>query len=105
VRKEIMAAAAAASPAGGETGRTAPAADSEEARWQPALGLPCQLTVDLPLPAFKVADYLKLRPGSVVATEWRVSHEVPLRINGRLIGWGEFEGSGNRLAVRLMELA
>ena len=77
----------------------------EELRWQPVLGLPCQLTVDLPVPNFKVADFLALRPGSVLATSWRLAHDVPLRVNGTLIGWAEFEGAGRRLAVRLTELA
>jgi flagellar motor switch/type III secretory pathway protein FliN len=76
-----------------------------EARWRPLLGLPCQLTVDLPLPHFKVADFLALRPGSVFGTDWRIARDIPLRINGNLIGWAEFEGTGNRLAVRVMELA
>jgi flagellar motor switch/type III secretory pathway protein FliN len=100
-----MAAAATVSPAAGEKPQPARAAESEEALWQPALGLPCQLTIDLPLPNFTVGDFLRLRAGSVIVTQWRVSREVPLRINGTLIGWGEFEGSGQRLAVRLMELA
>ncbi|HME36531.1 MAG TPA: FliM/FliN family flagellar motor C-terminal domain-containing protein [Candidatus Sulfotelmatobacter sp.] len=79
--------------------------ENEEARWRPVLGLPCQLTVELPLPNFKVADFLALRPGSVLATNWRLAHDIPLRINGTLIGWAEFEGAGSRLAVRLTELA
>jgi flagellar motor switch/type III secretory pathway protein FliN len=77
----------------------------EEARWRPVLGLPCQLTVDLPLPSFTVADFLGLRPGSVLGTNWRLAHDIPLRINGTLIAWGEFEGAGSRMAVRLTELA
>jgi len=77
----------------------------EDPRWQCVLALPCQLTVDLPLTNFTVADFVKLRSGSVVATAWRVSRDVPLRVNGTLIAWAEFEGSGNRLAVRLTELA
>ena len=80
-------------------------AEREDPRWKPVLDLPCQLTVDLPLPNFKVADFLKLQRGSVMATGWRVTHDVPLRVNGTLIGWGEFEGAGNRLAVRVTELA
>jgi flagellar motor switch/type III secretory pathway protein FliN len=76
----------------------------EEARWQPVLALPCELVVELPLPNFKVSDFLKLQAGSVIATEWRVTRDVPLRANGTLIAWGEFDGSGNRLAVRLTEL-
>jgi flagellar motor switch/type III secretory pathway protein FliN len=78
---------------------------NEEARWRPVAGLPCQLTVELPLPNFKVADFLAMRPGSIVATRWRLAQDVPLRINGTLIAWAEFEGGGSRLAVRLTELA
>lgn len=77
---------------------------NEDARWRPVLGLPCQLTVELPLPHFKVADFLELRTGSVLATGWQLARDIPLRINGTLIGWGEFEGAGSRLAVRLTEL-
>jgi flagellar motor switch/type III secretory pathway protein FliN len=79
--------------------------DNEDTRWQPVLALPCQMAVDLPLPNFKVGDFLKLQAGSVIATAWRITRDVPLRINGTLIGWGEFDGSGKYLAVRLTELA
>jgi flagellar motor switch/type III secretory pathway protein FliN len=79
--------------------------ESEELRWRPALELSCQLTVDLPVPGFKVSDFLTLRLGAVLESDWRLTRDIPLRINGTLIGWAEFEGSGNRLAVRLMELA
>jgi flagellar motor switch/type III secretory pathway protein FliN len=89
----------------GEKSQAALVPDGEETRWRPALGLPCQITVELPLPNFKVADFLKLRAGSVVTTQWRLTQDVPLRVNGTLIGWGEFEGAGTRLAVRLTELA
>jgi flagellar motor switch/type III secretory pathway protein FliN len=78
---------------------------NEDPRWRSVLALPCLVTVDLPLAKFTVADFVKLRTGSVVATAWRVSHDVPLRANGTLIAWAEFEGAGNRLAVRLTELA
>ncbi len=89
--------------AGGAENETAK--QNEEARWRPVLDLPCQLTVDLPLPGFKLADFLKLQVGSVVATRWRLAQDIPLLINGTLIAWGEFEGGGRRLAVRLTELA
>ena len=80
-------------------------AENEDSRWSPVLDLPCQLTVDLPLPSFKVADFLKLQSGSILASAWRVTRDVPLRVNGTLIGWGEFEAGGSRLALRLTELA
>ena len=69
------------------------------------LDLPCQLTVDLPLPHFKVADFLALQGVRSLLPSWRLTHDIPLRVNGTLIGWGEFEGAGTRLAVRLTELA
>ena|SRR5271165_3456255 len=100
------AAAQTMSPADAQKPRkTTEPEDEGDARWQPVLGLPCQLTVDLPIPNFKVADFLALRPGSVLATNWRLAHDIPLRINGTLIAWAEFEGAGSRLAVRLTELA
>jgi len=79
--------------------------EKEDPRWRPVLGLSGELTVELPLPRFKVADFLNLQAGSVIPTYWRVTHDVPLRVNGTLIGWGEFEGASHRLAVRLTELA
>lgn len=82
-----------------------PTSEAEELRWRPVMGLSCQLTVDLPVPNFKVSDFLALRPGSVLATDWRLASDIPLRINGTIIAWAEFEGGGSRLAVRLMELA
>lgn len=86
-------------------GSPIPPSESEELRWRPALALPCQLTVDLPLPQFRVSDLLQLKVGSVVPTNWRLARDVPLRVNGTLIGWSEFEVVGSRLAVRLTELA
>jgi flagellar motor switch/type III secretory pathway protein FliN len=77
----------------------------DEARWRPLLGLPGQVTVDLPLPNFDIADLLRLAVGSVARSGWQVVRDVPLRVNGILIGWCEFEAVGNRLAVRLTELA
>jgi flagellar motor switch protein FliN/FliY len=97
-----MAAAAPAMDGVREEGRQA---QREEARWKPVLGLHCELTVDLPLPGFKVADLLTLRPGSVIDARWRVGQDVPLRLNGTLIAWIEFELVGDRLAVRVTELA
>jgi len=73
--------------------------------WVHVERLLCQFTVELPLPGFRVADLLQLRPGSVIASRWQVGNDVPLRINGALIGWSEFEVVGSRLAVRLTELA
>lgn len=103
-----MAATATGQASGGTAAQTSAisaTAAVDEARWRPFLALACQLAIDLPLPRFRVADFLKLRAGSVIATDWRVTHDVPLRVNGTVIAWGEFDGSRRHLAVRVTELA
>jgi flagellar motor switch/type III secretory pathway protein FliN len=102
-------------PRGQLAGETVPSAanpelpgrpeSEEDERWRPVLGLPCEFAVDLPLPGFKIADLLKLRTGSVINSHWPVERDAPLRLNGTLIGWSEFEVVGHSLAVRLTELA
>ncbi len=77
----------------------------DESRWQPVMGLPCNLWVELALPHFKVRDFLSVRIGSVLHTEWSLGRDVPLQVNGALIGWGELESINTRLAVRVTELA
>lgn len=101
----MAAAAQTLSPTTPEKAPAVPPAQAEEVRWRPVLTLPCQLTADLPLPHFKVSDFLAVRVGSVIGTNWRLAHDIPLRINGTLIAWAELEGSGSKLAVRLTELA
>ncbi len=78
---------------------------TEPDAWRHVLCLPCQLTVDLPMPGFTVADVVRLRRSSVINSHWRAGEDVPLRLNGELIARGEFEVVGNHLAVRLTELA
>lgn len=75
-----------------------------EPRWAAVLGLPCDLTVDVPLPGFRVGDLTKLAPRMVIDSHWQVGEDVPVRVNGQLVAWGEFEVVSNRLAVRLTEL-
>ena len=72
--------------------------------WAQALTLSCQLTLDMPLPGFRIVDLLRLQPRSVINSHWRVGTDVPLRVNGKLIACGEFEVVGDHLAVRLTEL-
>lgn len=73
--------------------------------WLRVEALPCLLTIEIPLPGFTVGDLLHLARGRVVASRWTVGQDVPLRINGELIAWSEFEVVQNHLAVRLTELA
>ena len=67
--------------------------------------LPCTLTLDLPVVRFSVGDLLTLGIGSIVETAYHQSSDLPLRVNGQLVGWTEFEVVGERLAVRLTDLS
>lgn len=67
--------------------------------------LPCTLALDLPVVNFTVADLLSLTRGSIVETSYHQSSDLPLRVNGQLVGWTEFEVVGDRLAVRLTDLS
>jgi flagellar motor switch/type III secretory pathway protein FliN len=67
--------------------------------------LPCILALDLPVVKFTVRDLLRLTQGSIVETAYHQSSDLPLRVNGQLVGWTEFEVVGERLAVRLTDLS
>jgi flagellar motor switch/type III secretory pathway protein FliN len=67
--------------------------------------LPCTLALDLPVVNFTVGDLLSLAKGSIVETAYHQSSDLPLRVNGQLVGWTEFEVVGERLAVRLTDLS
>ena len=54
---------------------------------------------------FTVGDLLNLTQGSIVETAYHQSSDLPLRVNGQLVGWTEFEVVGERLAVRLTDLS
>jgi len=67
--------------------------------------LPCRLSLEIPIVKFTVGDLLRLRKESIVETACPSTGDIPFRVNGLLVGWAEFEVIGNRLAVRITELA
>ncbi len=67
--------------------------------------LPCTLSVDLPIVRFTIGDLMRLKQGSIVETACHQTSDVPVRVNNLLIGWTEFEVVGDRLAVRVTDLA
>jgi len=69
------------------------------------LWLPCALTLEVPVVRFTIADLLALTRGSIVETACHHTSDVPLRVNRLLIGWTEFEVNGDRLAIRITDLA
>ncbi|MGH9466239.1 MAG: FliM/FliN family flagellar motor switch protein [Terriglobales bacterium] len=74
-------------------------------RWADLQWLPCILEVELSVPHFTVGDVLRMAPQSVVETPWQQNADVPLRANGQLLAWAEFEGVDEKLAVRITRLA
>jgi len=78
---------------------------NETGKWSEAVWLPCDLTVELSIPKFSVGDVLRLDLQSVINAKWNQNADVPIRINGHLIAWAEFEVVGDRLAVRVTRLA
>jgi len=67
--------------------------------------LPCTLALDIPVIRFTVRDLLGLAKGFIVETAYHQSSDLPLKVNGQLVGWTEFEVVGERLAVRLTDLS
>ncbi len=67
--------------------------------------LPCQVSVEIPLTKFTVGHLLNLKKGSIVVTAYHSASDVPIRANGLLIGWTEFEVVGTHLTVRITEFA
>jgi flagellar motor switch/type III secretory pathway protein FliN len=82
-----------------------PGAAIAEELWEEAGWLPCHLTVELPAHNFRVRDLLSIEPGAILDTDSLSGADLPVRANGQLIAWAEFEVVGQRLAVRLTELA
>jgi flagellar motor switch/type III secretory pathway protein FliN len=69
------------------------------------LHVPVSLRVEVPLVALTVGDLFRLDKGSIVSTGQLTGANVPLRVGGRLLAWGEFQVIGEHLAVRVAELA
>ena len=79
--------------------------EGDDERWGHVMGLSCRLSVEIPIPGFKIGDLVGLRPQGVVDTRWQAGTDVPVQVNRQLVGWCEFEVVENRLAVRITELA
>ncbi len=67
--------------------------------------LPCTMALDVPILHFTVRSLLDLLPGAILETSCHQSMDIPLRVNGLLMAWTEFEVVGERLAARITDLA
>ncbi len=86
-----------------ETGAASPQSSATE-QWRPLWWLPCELSPQVPLTQFTVRELLRLHPGSIVASGWSRSTEIPLYANGQLIGWAELDSVGEHIGARITEL-
>lgn len=80
-------------------------ATPEAEGWQRAKSLPCQISVAVEVSGFGLRDLMQLKPGSIVSSQTSSSANLPVRVNGELMAWGDFEVRGSRVSVRLTELA
>jgi flagellar motor switch/type III secretory pathway protein FliN len=80
-------------------------AQKTEDAWGPLIKVPCRLSLELEIPQVRVADMIRLKPGSILSSQWPANRDLPLRVNGRLLAWVEFEGAGEKMNVRVTEFA
>ena len=73
--------------------------------WQEAGWLPCELNAEIPIAAFTVGDLLSLALNSVVDTRTPSDSDVLVSVNGELVAHAELEVVGDRIAVRITEIA
>ena len=77
----------------------------EHQAWPLISRLPVMLMVQIGLTRLRVKDLLELKVGQVLTSEWSELRDVPLSVGQVRLGWSEFEISGQRLSVRLTQLA
>jgi flagellar motor switch/type III secretory pathway protein FliN len=63
------------------------------------------IAIETPIVGLTVRELFRLEKGSIVATAQSTETNVPVRAGGALIGWGEFQVVGEKLALRVAELA
>ena len=80
-------------------------ANQSNGAWGPLTDLLCSVTTEVDIPSLTVRDVLHLVPGAVLNTRWRTNRDLPLRVNGRLLGYAEFDSAGETMAVRLTEFS
>ncbi len=84
--------------------RVAESAVASREIWPEAMELPCRLNVSLEVPHFTIRDLLLLQVNSLVDTRRPEGAHVPVKVNGVMVGWAEFDVLEGRLAVRLTEM-
>jgi len=81
-----------------------PALENSDA-WGTVMNLEASVAMELEVPAFTVSELMKLGAGSVLTSKWPTNRDLPLRVNGRLLAWAEFETTGENVGARITEFA
>jgi len=74
-----------------------------EACWVQLAELRCSFSVALGVPGLTVRDVLHLSTGKVLNTQWRTNRDLPVLINGKMLGVGEFDAATEKLGIRITE--
>jgi len=72
--------------------------------WAGVQGLPCTLSVSLPIGGITVGDLLRLEVNSIVDSRQGAEAPLPVWVNGVMVASSEFDVAGERLAIRITEL-
>lgn len=70
-----------------------------------AYELPCTLVLEVAVIDFNVGSLMHLQPGAIVRTAAQHNEDLSLKVNGQLVGAGEFDVIGEHLAIRLTGMA
>ncbi|MDR3764991.1 MAG: FliM/FliN family flagellar motor C-terminal domain-containing protein [Acidobacteriota bacterium] len=89
----------------GSVPETEPEGPDLPPHWGSFLALPCTISIEVPVPGLTVAMLLRMAPGDVIPTQCTQGSDVPMQVNGKIIGWTEFEVIEDKLASRLTQIA
>jgi flagellar motor switch protein FliM len=73
--------------------------------WPTLSRMQVNLKVCIALDRIKVRDLLQLQQGQVLESGWSHTHDVPLSAGEVRVAWSEFEVSGQKIGVRLTQVA
>ncbi len=74
------------------------------ASWRAAQTVPFRLSIAVPVTGMKLRDLRGLSAGMVFSTLISAAEDVPVRVGGAVMGWGELDNVDGRMAVRLTRL-
>jgi flagellar motor switch/type III secretory pathway protein FliN len=73
--------------------------------WAEMLSVSARVSVEVPIVGLSVRELFRLERGSVVTSAQLSTANVPVLIGGKLVAYGEFQVVGEKLAMRVAELA